>query len=113
MPASGMILCCMGIVIRILGMPRILDGVDIVCIVAGVGCIIGGVAGMIAVVRSVVARRIRALMVFFMMTMVGAQRHSEQGECGKRKQGGGNFGGYKMCFHTKSQTQGAESYSND
>ena len=84
MSASGMILCCMGIVIRFLGMLRVLNGVHNVIVVAGVGCIIGGVAGMIAVVRSVMARRICTLMVFFMMTMVGAQRHSEEGECGKR-----------------------------
>ena len=77
MPASGMILGCMSIVRGIVGVLSITDRVHNVIVVAGVGCIIGGLAGMVSVVRSMMALRIRTRMVVFMMTMVCAQRHSD------------------------------------
>ena len=113
MPSAGMTLCCMGIVRCVVGMPGISDRVNHQAVAAGMRCRVGSLAGMAAVVRGVVPLRIRTRMIICVMVIFGPQRSGNDGQCGKRSQGGSKFGGGEMCFHTVCQTREAEGNSND
>ncbi|CAN5892409.1 hypothetical protein BH11VER1_BH11VER1_01110 [soil metagenome] len=79
MTSAGMVLGCTSIVRRVVGMLGITDRVNIIAVSTGVRCLMGGFAGMIAVVRSVVARFICTRMIVFVVPITSPQWRGNEG----------------------------------
>ena len=84
MPVAGMVLRCMSIVRRVVGMLGITDRVDNILKPAGVSRLMCGFAGMAAVVRSMVALCIRPRMIVGVMVIFRTQRRGDESERGER-----------------------------
>ena len=108
-----MILGGMGIMRLVVGMPGIIDCVSDLAVVAGVRCRVLCLTGMIAFLESVVSLLGSPRIIIGVMFISGPQRGGNEGQCGKRSQGGCKSGGGVICFHTVSQTREAGGNSND